>query len=273
MASAPLTQSRLYFKLLSNPPSEAPLAVIILVGDISKPGVPKPWGHESGFFWPGRIENVDVLEFSYIADTANPYLTRAEAVEALKGDISEPTFEERYQELQRAISARDYGEYTNKASQVVLVGYGYGGLLCEKVIARIVVEANMKPEAGSASVGSMKGAIGRAFSLGKEDQVGLETELRHIAGAQETFSNITQDWADDRIASCFSGPRVDQNLSPEWSAVPHATPVVSHKPYLEITVFDNAKDGGYVVVSGLIKKWIRKTGGIIGAGERGKQST
>lgn len=113
---------------------------IILVGDLSK-STQKPWGEETGFVWPAKIESVDAYEFFYPGSvmTSN---TRAQAVTALGNHISESELRIRSQELRAAATNPNRFSQKRRAPYVILIGYGYGGLLCERVSTAATIPSN-----------------------------------------------------------------------------------------------------------------------------------
>ncbi|KAI1119765.1 hypothetical protein F5Y10DRAFT_273741 [Nemania abortiva] len=287
-------ESAFQLKSLSPITTEDSFTDIILVGDISKHPLDgsKIWGHETEFFWPEKIPHARVSRFNYVASVVNTHRTREEVIRALREDILPERIKEQ---------ARDLDEYIKKkgsAAKPVLVGYGYGGLLCEQFIvdyaqdfpssevikglvlfgtphfihglrqwARIVVETRAQSEASLASTSSITGIIGRAFTRGRASSRNLESleaDLDNIAKEQQSFLNKTKKVWDTRIASCFPvlsslSRHSELSILPEWSTVPHAKQVIIRKPYLEMTAFNGENDEGYKVISSLIGGWIKKT--------------
>ncbi|KAI1199239.1 hypothetical protein F5X97DRAFT_322652 [Nemania serpens] len=109
---------------------ENPKADIILVGDISKIPSSDIWGTD--FFWPEQIPNVSVYQFVYL--TQDRFQPRRGDLNALGDAVSTNTLEQRSNELRDAVN-NHHNE--RKAAHVILVGYGYGGLLCEQSFEEI----------------------------------------------------------------------------------------------------------------------------------------
>ncbi|KAJ8125491.1 hypothetical protein O1611_g8147 [Lasiodiplodia mahajangana] len=138
--SQPTSGSPDYLRGLSTCDGD-PAAEIILIGDLSQPEQDS-W-HHGDFFWPENIPSVDVSEFAYwaVRDTtpntksqastiAN---TKEDAVNALKRNISRDVLERRAHALIDIILHPELCSRKRRAQHVILVGYGYGGLLCQHV--------------------------------------------------------------------------------------------------------------------------------------------
>ncbi|KAI0105541.1 hypothetical protein GGR51DRAFT_560388 [Nemania sp. FL0031] len=215
-----------------------PIADIILVGDLYKSGR-KIWEQDK-FFWPEQIPQVDIYEFSYSTDDVARPETRENAVKALKDSLSPRVLRGRSTELKNAASDQNWSGVKRRAQYVILVGYGYGGLLCEQVItltkqsapacnvikglvlfgtpnfarglqqwARIVLEATTQPKIANKGSRAVMRARWFPLSLAPPPITGppmsdLETEFKSISSVQRDFFNQTRDpWWCARIASCF----------------------------------------------------------------------
>ncbi|GAP90019.1 hypothetical protein SAMD00023353_4300530 [Rosellinia necatrix] len=288
--SQPTSSSQYDLKCLSDPGAGDAVVDIILVGDLSKPAQ-NTWGRETEFFWPveiqRRIKGASIFEFSYPVDDVAAPKTRARAVEALGENISEGTLRNRSQKLEEAVHGKDSFSGKRKAPYVILVGYGYGGLLCEQVIsklgngyspvsggiiglvlfgtphfshgliqwAHIVVKATAQPGARAANRGLFARRLAPSETL--PNAANLARHFRSISEIQRRFFSVTREaeW-DNRIASCFP-KRVEgePTILPEWNTVPHGFPVRISQSYLEMTAFRDDKEDGYQVISQLIKRW------------------
>ncbi|KAI0191879.1 hypothetical protein F4808DRAFT_475991 [Astrocystis sublimbata] len=211
-----------------------PVADIILVGDLAN--LPrKAWGL-NGDFWPGKISKVDVYEFLYPTYKVD---TRDEAVTALGRLISQKPLDDQARELGSAIKDPNRFNERRRAPNVILVGYGYGGILCEKVIedaeqtspvnggvqglvlfgtphfshglrqwANIVIETT-QPNTNASSLnssgsmgGSMRGTIAKLLPRGPA----LSDDMRKPTGLEEEFNYI----------STMQRKFFDRTRKPQW---------------------------------------------------------
>ncbi|KAF2962635.1 hypothetical protein GQX73_g10939 [Xylaria multiplex] len=230
--SHPTSPSQYGLKLLSNQKDGDPVVDIILVGDISIP-VQSPWGLGTDFPWPEKIPSVDVFEFCYPVDEVATSNNQANAIEALGKNISWKAICDRARKLKEAVNNPNRFTQIRRASHVILVGYGYGGLLCERVItlspqnspasdiikglvlfgtpnfshglrqwAHIVVKATAKEEVGAVSTGAsvkMRDTIAKLFTQGPgrskdmPNLASLEGYYRRISRFQRQFFDITRE--------------------------------------------------------------------------------
>ncbi|KAI0478199.1 hypothetical protein F4859DRAFT_49488 [Xylaria cf. heliscus] len=226
-----------------------PVADIILVGDLSKSDR-NTW-EQDGFFWPGKIPQVDVYEFSYpTVDVVPPNDTRSDAITALRKNISPGVLSYRSKQLKNAVSNPNWSGVRRRAPYVILVGYGYGGLLCEQVItltgqrspasgvikglvlfgtphfsnglqqwAKIVVQTTAKSQTPTAKMGWKQVAmrVGKSLNLAPAPDLSVmpaqAKEFGFISSVQRSFFGQTRRRWGDRIGSCFpeSSPSTSQH--------------------------------------------------------------
>ncbi|KAI0813670.1 hypothetical protein GGR55DRAFT_676603 [Xylaria sp. FL0064] len=295
-ASRPTPLSPYSLKLLARSKAPDPIADVILVGDLSK-AAHETWGQQTGVFWPGRLQNVDVFEFSYPANKVVALNnTQAEAIEALKMNLGNEKLSEQSKKLGEAANDPNHFSEKRRAAQVVLVGYGYGGLVCEQVIAdstqdspasgvvkglvlfgtphfsnglrqwaHIVVKATVKEDtANIAKTFSMRNPIAKALPqnlIAPEEFGELFSPISEMQ--RKFFSKTRRSGWSARMVSCFPGSTAAEDeltIAPEWSTVPHAFPVSLRKSYLQMDAFDKDEEKECQIISRLIERWIKENG-------------
>ncbi|KAJ8130261.1 hypothetical protein O1611_g3370 [Lasiodiplodia mahajangana] len=221
---------------------ENPVANLILIRDVSKPASSTTWQLGEGKdLWPTKIPRVDIYEFVYTPIISGE--TGAKTVDALKIDLST-----RLQELSNELGEAVMNPHNWRAKRMILVGYGYGGLLCEQVInnnvkdfsmtnimglvlfgtphfapglkqwVRIVLETIAQSESGVANKGVSIAAAGANIkkffrrSVLSEDLEALKGPFKQISDVQESFFEKTTDssWGS-QIVSCFAVPPISNS--------------------------------------------------------------